>query len=208
MPSGCAVSVGSPPPTSTISPGTEPATTVVCTRWSSGKVSNAAAVVRIFAVEDGTLGSAELVLHSTVPVSASVTEPAKPPRSGFDTTGASAAARPAALGDGASSGAGATAGNGRTGTGGSAMVSPPCRNSSLHGFRVTATPVPTASSTTSVVISPIHIRRRRREASPPMFLPTTLSAVSSRPPHPLGPDYPRSATVPPNDLARRRPSAR
>src|SRR5687768_11882689 len=102
----------------------------------------------ILAVDEGTRGSSARSLHNTVPLAASVTDPAKPPRSGLATTGPSAVATPAALGAGAVSGAGSTSGETMAGAGGAAMVSPPCRNSGVHGFRITAATTAAPASTT------------------------------------------------------------
>ena len=73
LPAGAADSVGSPPPTSTTSPGREPATSLVVSRWSGSVTDSSATEVASLAVDAGVTELAAPRSSSTCPVSASST---------------------------------------------------------------------------------------------------------------------------------------
>ena len=118
LPAGAADSVGSPPPTSTTSPGREPANSLVVSRWSGSVTDSSATEVASLAVEAGVTGVAAPRSSSTCPVSPSSTvaetlEPSRRSASGP----ASLRATPAAVcgspvGGAASTGVGVTSGLG------------------------------------------------------------------------------------------------
>jgi trimeric autotransporter adhesin len=98
LPAGAADSVGSPPPTSTTSPGLAPLTSRVVSRWSGVVTDSSATEVASFAVDAGVTYVPEPRSNSTAPVSASTTtaETRSPSRSSASGP-ASTRAMPAAV---------------------------------------------------------------------------------------------------------------
>lgn len=118
MPSGSAVSDGSPPPTRTTESGVGPATTLVASRSVGFRLSSVAAAVSSFVTDPGTMPSVEPRSHSGgVPRGAeeSSTTPERSPSSGADAGPESTLDRPPWVGTGAVGASGLSAG---IGTGG------------------------------------------------------------------------------------------
>src|SRR5271170_1009739 len=79
-------------------PGWGAATTRVVTRALRSSASSAAALVKVLLVDAGCRSRSSNWLHSSSPVTASVTRPPSLPRLGSVTTAAKAAARPELVG--------------------------------------------------------------------------------------------------------------
>ena len=156
LPAGAADSVGSPPPTSTTSPGREPATSLVVSRWSGSVTDSNATEVASLAVEAGVTGSAAPRSSRTCPVSASTTVAETLLPSRWSASGPlSLPATPAAVcggpgGGAASTGVGVTSGLGDV----LAVAVGPAPRSAAPPLPATTTPPMTAAAPIASALPP------------------------------------------------------
>src|ERR1700758_2221408 len=160
-PGGAAESVGSPPPTSTMTPeapGWSALTTRVVTRASRSSANSAAAVVSVLFVDAGCICTSSCCCQSSLAVIASLPRPPSLPRLGPATTAASVAASADLVGTGAVAATGTMLGLAVTAGGGGGVWGPLAPRPLGLNNAVAATTAATIASTPTPTIRCVDVR--------------------------------------------------